>query len=249
MQRLSNNPQAQVDEVIQGLRRLVRIGQVTPDSVLAVPELAGLPLHMGRDERGPEAAISVANALIRAIDSTSARDTARMLFGVDKAAVSRSLSERRALAASTTSVTPGSFRVRREPRLLDELARVLLVELVTTQAPRPRPSSGAHLEIERGPVRTTIPISASRSPILIGRDPDCGIELRDDPAVSRHHAQLSLVDGAWVIEDLGSTNGTEIEAGSLRGCSRLVDGDVITIGHTRLTLRIDEDDPATTVAR
>lgn len=250
MQPYSNSPPSQIENVVQGLRQLVRTGQVTPNSVLAVPELIGLPLQLGRIEREPEAAISVADALLRAIQSIAEPDTARILFGLDGDGVSGSLGERRARAASAASLTPGSFRVRREARLLNELARVLLVELVSTPAPWPgKVPGGAHLEIERGPVRTTIPISASRSPILIGRDPDCDVELRDDPSVSRHHAQLSVVDGAWLIEDLGSTNGTEIETGCLTSRARLSDGDVITIGNTRLTLRVDQDDPATTVTR
>ncbi len=247
VQPLSNIPKSQIDETIQGLRRLARIGQVTPDAVLAAPELVCLPLQMGLDAREPEAAIRVASTLLRAIDSTSEPGTARILFGVDTDAVSRSLSERRARAALTASVTPGSFRVRREVRLLDELARVLLVELAAARAVQP--TGGAHLEIEHGLVRTTIPIPVVRLPVVIGRDPSCDIQLRDDEQVSRQHAQLLLVNGAWVIEDMGSTNGTELEAGRLRDRSRLSDGDVVTIGRTRLTFRTDQDDPTTTVAR
>ena len=45
------------------------------------------------------------------------------------------------------------------------------------------------------------------SELLLGRAPDCDVELRDD-SVSRRHAQLRYRDGAWIIEDLASTNGT-----------------------------------------
>ncbi|WP_405015474.1 ATP-binding cassette domain-containing protein [Kitasatospora sp. NBC_01539] len=41
----------------------------------------------------------------------------------------------------------------------------------------------------------------------VGRDPTGEIVL-DDPRVSWHHAVLSAVDGHWLLEDVGSTNGT-----------------------------------------
>lgn len=40
----------------------------------------------------------------------------------------------------------------------------------------------------------------------IGRDPECDVCL-SDPRVSREHAALRVVDGAWVLEDLSSRNG------------------------------------------
>jgi hypothetical protein len=45
---------------------------------------------------------------------------------------------------------------------------------------------------------------------LIGRDPACGLWL-DDPKVSRQHARLRLEAGVWLLEDLGSRNGTLVD--------------------------------------
>lgn len=45
---------------------------------------------------------------------------------------------------------------------------------------------------------------------VIGRDPACGLWL-DDPKVSRQHARVRLESGAWLIEDLGSRNGTLVD--------------------------------------
>jgi ABC-type multidrug transport system ATPase subunit/pSer/pThr/pTyr-binding forkhead associated (FHA) protein/ABC-type multidrug transport system permease subunit len=44
-------------------------------------------------------------------------------------------------------------------------------------------------------------------PVVIGRDPACRVRV-PDPLVSRRHAELSYVDGGWVLRDLGSSNGT-----------------------------------------
>jgi pSer/pThr/pTyr-binding forkhead associated (FHA) protein len=46
-------------------------------------------------------------------------------------------------------------------------------------------------------------------PVHVGRDDDCELAL-SDPATSRRHAIISVVNGAVMVEDLGSSNGTEI---------------------------------------
>ncbi len=43
--------------------------------------------------------------------------------------------------------------------------------------------------------------------VIVGRDPGGGIVV-DDPRVSRRHLQVSMVGGGWIVEDLGSSNGT-----------------------------------------
>ena len=44
----------------------------------------------------------------------------------------------------------------------------------------------------------------------LGRSRECEIVI-DDANVSRQHAELRPRGGAWVISDLGSTNGTRVE--------------------------------------
>jgi len=45
---------------------------------------------------------------------------------------------------------------------------------------------------------------------VIGRDAACGLRL-DDPMVSRQHARVRLERGVWLLEDLGSRNGTLLD--------------------------------------
>jgi pSer/pThr/pTyr-binding forkhead associated (FHA) protein len=54
-------------------------------------------------------------------------------------------------------------------------------------------------------------IVVGRFPILVGRHPRCDARL-DSPLVSRLHCTLIEVDGAVLVRDLGSTNGTRINA-------------------------------------
>jgi len=106
----------------------------------------------------------------------------------------------------------------------------------------------ATLVIERGiSAGKKFPISSPEA--NIGRwDADGGVfpdvDLdSDDPEakVSRRHARISLRDGTYLIEDLGSTNGTFINRGRrLAPGDRqpLKDGDEIIVGKTFLRFRV-----------
>lgn len=85
-----------------------------------------------------------------------------------------------------------------------------------------------------------------RPPAIIGRfDPDVGpidVDLGSLPEgvyVSRRHAKISREDGAWTIEDLGSSNGTFILRGDFERIEKaeLSDGDEIALGNARFEFR------------
>jgi len=71
--------------------------------------------------------------------------------------------------------------------------------------------------------------------MLLGRQSGCDV-LLSDLSVSRRHARLFFRDGSWVIQDLGSTNGTRVND-VLVGRCELHPGDQIRLGDERL--RID----------
>lgn len=110
------------------------------------------------------------------------------------------------------------------------------------------PRTHASLVIERGvSAGKKFPLSSAES--NIGRwDADGGVfpdvDLdSDDPEakVSRRHARISLREGNYLIEDLGSTNGTFINRGRrLAPGDRhsLKDGDEIIVGKTFLRFRV-----------
>lgn len=68
--------------------------------------------------------------------------------------------------------------------------------------------------------------------LVIGRNPTCDIVLAH-PAVSRIHARLSFRGGSWILQDLGSTNGTLVN-GSQVGRCKLRPGDRVVIGDEQL---------------
>jgi hypothetical protein len=70
----------------------------------------------------------------------------------------------------------------------------------------------------------------------IGRAETCQVRLEDTYA-SLHHARLSSRDGVWLIEDLGSTNGTYVNDRRISAPVEVHAGDVVRIGKTVLELR------------
>jgi len=52
-------------------------------------------------------------------------------------------------------------------------------------------------------------------------------------AVSRYHCEIRVEDGAWVLEDQGSTYGTYVNGRKVEGTVALNDGDSIVLGITK----------------
>src|SRR5262245_50699918 len=69
-------------------------------------------------------------------------------------------------------------------------------------------------------------------PLTIGRMPDNGIII-DNPAVSGHHACVTVEDSDVVIEDLHSTNGTFVNDQAVTR-HVLRHGDVVLVGKHHL---------------
>jgi hypothetical protein len=114
-------------------------------------------------------------------------------------------------------------------------------------------ASGVHslLIIERGGGQSTeFPLSNEES--QIGRwdadngiFPDVDLDAFDaDAKVSRRHARVISRNGSFMVEDLGSTNGTFVNRGRrlLPGSPQvLTDGDEIIVGKTFLRFKIKQD--------
>ena len=94
--------------------------------------------------------------------------------------------------------------------------------------PVPKPHPPATLTVDGRVVKL-----ASRR-LVVGRSRECDVQL-EDGNVSRRHFELVREDpDAWVVVDLGSTNGTEVNGRRVSGRKRLDDGDRITVGSTEL---------------
>jgi hypothetical protein len=84
--------------------------------------------------------------------------------------------------------------------------------------------------------------------LTIGRDSTNGVAI-NDPEVSRRHARLTFQGGKYVLEDLGSTNGSFVNGQRLSGPHVLKAGDVVALGE-QIVLMYDavNIDPGATIA-
>jgi pSer/pThr/pTyr-binding forkhead associated (FHA) protein len=84
--------------------------------------------------------------------------------------------------------------------------------------------------------------------ITIGRDPTNTITI-NDAEISRRHARLAYQGGKYVLEDLGSTNGTFVNGQRLAGPRVLKSGEVVSFGEQIvLVFETTNFDPGATIA-
>jgi pSer/pThr/pTyr-binding forkhead associated (FHA) protein len=107
-------------------------------------------------------------------------------------------------------------------------------------APKPpKPGKAArsqpgNLVVLEGPLAgRTIPLTG---PISVGRGPDNMVVLQDD-YVSSKHARFFQHEGRWYIEDLGSTNGTQVGGHRITNAAPLHVGATVKLGKTVLEVR------------
>jgi pSer/pThr/pTyr-binding forkhead associated (FHA) protein len=82
-----------------------------------------------------------------------------------------------------------------------------------------------------------LPHPADDHPLRIGRDPGNGLRLAHE-TVSRVHAELSRRGGAWVLRDLGSTNGTTVNGRRVVGAVVVCEGDQVGFGQVTYRLAV-----------
>jgi hypothetical protein len=115
----------------------------------------------------------------------------------------------------------------RDARLRDRISRTMI-----TVIGRFNDLAAAHAD--RVPL-LALDWGAEPQELLVGRSSACDVVL-GDPTVSRKHARLILRDGRWVLQDLGSTNGSRLNGRRVGRC-QLRPGDDLWLGEARL--RVD----------
>lgn len=98
---------------------------------------------------------------------------------------------------------------------------VELGRLVTIESPGSEPRTGS--------------VFALDTVTTLGRDVNNTIVV-DDTYASGEHAALTWRGRAWFLEDLGSTNGTFVNGGTIDGVQPLGFGDEIQVGRVRFRL-------------
>jgi predicted component of type VI protein secretion system len=101
------------------------------------------------------------------------------------------------------------------------------------------------ITISSGPNPGTV-FALDKSEMILGRDLSADLVI-NDAEVSRKHARLVAQQVGYLLEDLGSTNGTVVNGQRLVAPYLLIGGEVITIGEQiSLVCERVQDDPDST---
>ncbi|MET7692507.1 FHA domain-containing protein [Streptomyces sp. NPDC005483] len=101
---------------------------------------------------------------------------------------------------------------------------------------RQRRNAPTKLVVSEGTLTGTT-VALQGQTISLGRAHDSTIVLDDDYASSRHARIYPDRDGQWIVEDLGSTNGTYLDRSRLTTPTPIPLGAPIRIGKTVIELR------------
>ena len=109
-----------------------------------------------------------------------------------------------------------------------------VAELRKQKKPRGRAKAMPHqLRVSKGKQEgLTLPLGDG---IKIGRAADCQLVL-DDDYVSTRHAQIVRTDDGYMVEDLGSTNGTYVNGQRITQPVRIDRGDIVRVGRSQMQL-------------
>lgn len=100
---------------------------------------------------------------------------------------------------------------------------------------KPKRGAPRSLVVTEGALAGTV-VPLGSAPITLGRASDSTLVLDDDYASNRH-ARLYQHDGKWIVEDLGSTNGTWIDRTRIIAPTVLTTNVPLKVGRSTMELR------------
>jgi DNA-binding winged helix-turn-helix (wHTH) protein len=124
----------------------------------------------------------------------------------------------------------------RRPRIIRTVARfgyAFCAEAEESSQPSAPPAPGAAYRLIWG-VRE---IALNPGENLIGRE-QAAVVWIDHESVSRRHARITIGEDDATLEDLGSKNGTHVNARRIREAVRLADKDALKIGPASMVFRV-----------
>lgn len=113
----------------------------------------------------------------------------------------------------------------------------------TTVTERARPGTASagesgqatRIVITSGP-RSGLELDLPQTGLTIGRSSGSGLQIKDD-YTSNNHAKIVRWRDQWVVQDLGSTNGTFVEGDRISESTPVQVGSAVRIGTTTFELR------------
>jgi pSer/pThr/pTyr-binding forkhead associated (FHA) protein len=86
------------------------------------------------------------------------------------------------------------------------------------------------------PVSSGKTIKLDKPVLLIGRNPDCDVILKQSRKVSRTHCLIACVENTIIVRDLGSTNGVWLNSQRVERESPMKVGDELSVADVRYNL-------------
>ncbi|MCG6158068.1 FHA domain-containing protein [Rubinisphaera margarita] len=80
------------------------------------------------------------------------------------------------------------------------------------------------------PLDSTRTVSVDKPILFVGRHPECDLVINTSRKVSRKHCCLAEINGKFLVRDLGSTNGVQINGKRVSGTKELNSGDELVVG-------------------
>ncbi|HEY3416139.1 MAG TPA: FHA domain-containing protein [Armatimonadota bacterium] len=121
----------------------------------------------------------------------------------------------------------------------DTLAAKAPAKAVPSAGPSPTPTVAVG-SMKLVVVNGTMPLTGGEYPLFgpleFGRDASCTVSIPKN-IVSKRHARLYLRNGQWLVEDLGSTNGTLLNGQPVTQPQPVAPGDYLTVGDTEFEVR------------
>ena len=122
------------------------------------------------------------------------------------------------------------------PSFATPAAAPLAATPASPSMPPAKPGETARRLVITSGVKEGLELPLESEQLTIGRSADSGLVIRDD-YTSTHHARLLLWDGAWMIQDLDSTNGTLLKGKKVGAPTVVPLNTPVSIGTTTFELR------------
>src|SRR6185437_5088518 len=94
-----------------------------------------------------------------------------------------------------------------------------------------------------GPTGSPTRVELSNKTLSLGRSADNDLAYPEDPWLSRYHLTFEQSEGAWVVKDCSSRNGTVVNATNLKQPHKIRAGDRIYAGHLTIEIRESASEP------
>ncbi len=113
-------------------------------------------------------------------------------------------------------------------------ARLSATTAAATTVPASKPSTGGRLVTLDVSGQGRVQIRVDASDVVLGRAKTAAVSIEHDSEASTRHAALTVANGALMLRDLGSANGTYLNGTKIVRPEPLHDRDVVLVGRTEV---------------